>query len=599
MVNYNSWSEKNDKDSDDADVPAYTGAAYRPVEAPAPAAVEQEQQGVIFSRRVPLHELIEAQRVEADDTAESNDSDDEQPSAVPPRAYAPAPVEAVATEAHEQAVDSDEADDDEDVVSPLSVTPRPPTIRATASVPPSSRIDAAPRPQPVPTAEAPAAPHIEHEPSAFEPVAMPEYEEAAHERAMGELLPPPGPQARNYDTQPMTYEEAMAALTAPENEDTLTAAPQPLRPFRATAAVAPPSPALAPVEALTHDTEPAATVAPVASEHLIFGNNQREYGGTMAYSAGLNEERPKAAEEAPGERRNRRLVGLAFAAVGLEYFARRRDVRRSESRMNKQAEDNHRANERGQAFLQRQQQEFAAEQQRQGETLQQLRTQGTAQEQMTAMPLTYAEQQPAIVPQPIEAVRPPAAEQRPLPPIMVAPEARPATPETPLIMLQQQEAALQEEQPKLREAGDAWRHYMVDEHNREVATARTYGEAYHQERAQEIIRDRTADDDDTTSTTSSASAASAPAGAGSGAPSFVPSGSYASNNAGGGTTVPGLPSGMTTPSLPQGKATHVDPQHQLEAQNPKKEGIASNVTNPWFWLMLSLIVAAFFAAALI
>lgn len=59
---------------------------------------------------------------------------------------------------------------------------------------------------------------------------------------------------------------------------------------------------------------------------------------------------------------------------------------------------------------------------------------------------------------------------------------------------------------------------------------------------------------------------------------------------------PTLPSGMTTPSLPTGMPTHADPQHQLpdHTDTTGKGQIKSNLTNPWFWLMLGLIFAAFF-----
>ena len=63
-----------------------------------------------------------------------------------------------------------------------------------------------------------------------------------------------------------------------------------------------------------------------------------------------------------------------------------------------------------------------------------------------------------------------------------------------------------------------------------------------------------------------------------------------------GPVYPGaLPSGMTNPTLQQGQPTHVDPQHQLEASNQP----TTNMTNPWFWIMLLLIIAAFFTAALV
>jgi hypothetical protein len=57
------------------------------------------------------------------------------------------------------------------------------------------------------------------------------------------------------------------------------------------------------------------------------------------------------------------------------------------------------------------------------------------------------------------------------------------------------------------------------------------------------------------------------------------------------------PNGMTTPVLPPGMPTHIDPQHQLATQNKKKSD--SPIPGPVFWIMLLVIMAAFFAAALI
>jgi hypothetical protein len=54
-----------------------------------------------------------------------------------------------------------------------------------------------------------------------------------------------------------------------------------------------------------------------------------------------------------------------------------------------------------------------------------------------------------------------------------------------------------------------------------------------------------------------------------------------------------LPSGMTTPGLPPGMPTHVDPQHQLPSHTKKSD----IVPGPVFWVMLIVILAAFFAAA--
>jgi|GEM_PF-5158540 len=65
-----------------------------------------------------------------------------------------------------------------------------------------------------------------------------------------------------------------------------------------------------------------------------------------------------------------------------------------------------------------------------------------------------------------------------------------------------------------------------------------------------------------------------------------------------GASNPMLPSGMTTPYLPAGTPTHVDSQHQLPSVAPRQRA-TSGAPGVWFWVMLALIIAAFFAAALI
>ncbi|MEK7153630.1 MAG: hypothetical protein AAB834_06780, partial [Patescibacteria group bacterium] len=121
----------------------------------------------------------------------------------------------------------------------------------------------------------------------------------------------------------------------------------------------------------------------------------------------------------------------------------------------------------------------------------------------------------------------------------------------------------------------AWHNIVVDERGREVTGAINYGEGFQRERQQEVLRDRMGD----------------------GGVTGGVAGQQSQYTAGQGSPYPGaLPSGMTTPALPQGSPTHADPQHQLEAS---KRQAASNMTNPWFWIMLLLIIAAFFTAALV
>lgn len=139
-------------------------------------------------------------------------------------------------------------------------------------------------------------------------------------------------------------------------------------------------------------------------------------------------------------------------------------------------------------------------------------------------------------------------------------------------------------QPHQKVEHSAWHTIVVNEKGQEVTGAVQYGEGFKRERQQEIIRDHTGD-----SVVAGAAGGNGGAGAG--------------NSSGGGQYGAGpsyshtLPSGMTTPGLTAGSPTHVDPQHQLSPHMPKKPGIG--LPGPLFWLMVSLILAAFFAAALI
>ncbi|HEX8763351.1 MAG TPA: hypothetical protein VF733_06380 [Candidatus Saccharimonadales bacterium] len=111
-----------------------------------------------------------------------------------------------------------------------------------------------------------------------------------------------------------------------------------------------------------------------------------------------------------------------------------------------------------------------------------------------------------------------------------------------------------------------------------VSDSRDYGEGFQRERQQEIIRSRLG---------------SSKAAAGMVGLMGAQQGQYNSTDSQ--QPYSTLGSGMTTPGLPQGMPTHIDPQHQLAADNKK----SSIIPGPAFWIMLIIIIAAFFAAALI
>lgn len=166
---------------------------------------------------------------------------------------------------------------------------------------------------------------------------------------------------------------------------------------------------------------------------------------------------------------------------------------------------------------------------------------------------------------------------------------------------QQQEVTQQqgvELQPDERIVQDTWYRSVVDRHGRVRHDAMQYGEGFRQEQQKEAIQDRTA--------ATATPGATLGAGAGFGATQSV-----GQMGGGGGPQAPygaqpsapvsmpyqnnQLPSGMTAPTLQQGQPIHIDPQHQLRAHAETKK----TVSGVAFWVMLAVIIAAFFVAALI
>ncbi|HEU4914196.1 MAG TPA: hypothetical protein VFT16_02195 [Candidatus Saccharimonadales bacterium] len=321
--------------------------------------------------------------------------------------------------------------------------------------------------------------------------------------------------------------------------------------------------------------------------HDPFGPYGPAYSGAEAPSPAMIHQ--EAAPPMPLERpvvvpvanRDPRVGGVA-ALLGLEYFARKRADRKLEKRVNRRQDSLVKRQEKqmaaNQLHMQEQQRQFAAEQARQGSEMHRMQYKET-----TPQSVTDALRSTANLPQPFESVpgmfaaperpaaqTPPVERQAGMP---VPQELRPQTQPTP----EQANAETTEQQADMQIGAhqhvehSAWHNIVVDERGHEVVGAIHYGEGFKRERQQEAIRDHMGD---------SGPSGAAPQSAGNG---------YAQDQS------PMLPSGMTTPTLPQGHNTHIDPQHQLPANNQQQ----SNITNPWFWLMLILIIAAFFTAALI
>jgi hypothetical protein len=137
-------------------------------------------------------------------------------------------------------------------------------------------------------------------------------------------------------------------------------------------------------------------------------------------------------------------------------------------------------------------------------------------------------------------------------------------------------------QPQQHVEHSAWHNIVVDKHGHEVTDAIHYGQEFHRQREHEALQDRLG------SNPSGPGGGAGGASGQQGQPALPQQYQYQQGT---------LPSGMTTPTLSPGHSSQADPQHQLPTTSKKQT--ASNVANPWFWLMLALVIAAFFTAALI
>lgn len=217
-------------------------------------------------------------------------------------------------------------------------------------------------------------------------------------------------------------------------------------------------------------------------------------------------------------------------------------------------------------------------QKQQGEQLRRLQT--TQESRPVYVP--FAEQPSSVLPtRPAEAA-PLAA---PLPKI----EARPPMPAVTEQQVQELQEQADDAQQNERIVQDAWRRYKVDSHNREIVDDAERGAALIQEQRAELQGYK----DPTLSPTGQGN------GSGSGGVRSTAGGAASVPQQSGYGPIPPYPvlaNGMTNPSLPPGQPTHIDPQHQLPPQVKKP---TSGAPGPVFWVMLAVILAAFFAAALI
>jgi hypothetical protein len=331
---------------------------------------------------------------------------------------------------------------------------------------------------------------------------------------------------------------------------------------------------------------------PPDNPNYAFANQYTHPGGPMAAQYNMAPNSPNAMPNAapvmpiehPLQTYNRDPGARQAAAIlGVGLWAEHRGRKKADRRLEKADQHTEKlVEQQGEAMaisqrqMQERQRQMVDEQERQAAEMQRMRM---SQERFTAPPAERF-----VQPQPIESA-PNAG-----PVFMRGPETQPVFPpleqpknaERPPIPAPNAEQQAEAEQvfqldPHQRVEHSAWHNIVVDERGHEVAGAIQYGEGFQRERQQEVIRDRMGD--------------SSGQSTGSGAAS----GQYQQDQFG--PTYPGaLPSGMTNPTLPQGKPTHVDPQHQLEPHNSRP---TSEFANPWLWIMIVLIIAAFFTAALV
>jgi hypothetical protein len=334
-------------------------------------------------------------------------------------------------------------------------------------------------------------------------------------------------------------------------------------------------------------------------------------------------------EQAPAPVDNHRHGEPLAAAVGLglvaEHIGRKRADTRQQNQFNQFAEQTtqyQQENSSQYARMQEQQRRFNNEQQRQTAEMQRLQQQQQArQEAAPATPynLEYAPEPGSQTPN----TQPPAPENRQQAPRpfevpaggnplhrqygaerpgqqQARQEAVRPAPGQPANAEGQPEQQAQQEyhnetqpQHKQHVEQSAW-HRIVTENGHEVPGAVQYGQEFYRQREHEMLTDKS-----TANPTAPGSGAAGAVGA---------AGAQAPGQQFPGQPMPGmqyqqpghpgaLPSGMTNPTLQPGHPTHIDPQHQLPAASSKQ--VASNMANPWFWIMLILIVGAFFTAALI
>jgi hypothetical protein len=607
MVNHNRWSDGSENDDDDTNdgvvVPPYQGAAFRPVLPPehfkpVEKAAEKDKsddddQPVILYSRIPLSQLINSAEAAAAQTHE-DDEDDE---------------------------DEEDEDDDNRVVK--NAEPHDEAQIPEAEI---VKSDTPERPQAASAIEGDVLPDDTTQEVTYDhaadvvtetPQAAPIEQHLAADTEAGELpdAPRPAPEASDDYFEPGLH-DILDRQQAPVSPHTEAFAETPLLPPTPTTETAPDDD----LHTYTVPDLPVQSPAPAARQR--YSNINGGYGEATPSSPVVSTYEAPVAEQIPYKARDSRLVPTVLFAMGVDFAARRKmrkanqktfkDIAEQQEAVHTQVLGQQQEIQQQRTILHEQQEQFAEAQQvqqRQTAEIRQLQTQQT--EQTAALPPLYAEQArvadvltaPAVLP--LTAEQSPAAYPTPSEALPVAPAEAPAQAVT-LAAAEaaahkthedqarrtaqeqqvEQEQRQQQQQEYVREVQDAWLRNRVDRKGQVVVDTETFrGRAFHDEIQAETgaAASHVADQDKHAAGAVAVSAGFAAAG----------DGLYAQTQQMAQQQSTSLPAGMLPPALPQGQPTHADPQHQLEA------GERSNVKNPWFWLMLMLIAAAFFAAALL
>jgi hypothetical protein len=539
------WREADD-DDDKSDGSGYgSSKPVRPTPsyAPQPRPVEQPpavpMEGIIAWRRQDQDQDLWGKSEKTKGHEDDNDDDDEdEPEDKPSQTVAPAaPASAVkkAEESREVAVEGIEDDPDAALLAPEQSDDNVFVYPEEASPAKGQEEETSYPNAPVEAAAAPAPAHSAE---------VPPYYRSA---------PNPAEAAAAYPQNPDDYERAAAQPPAPPNnpppETAVYAQPpeQQRYGYAYNPAMHPPQP--------TTEYAPVQQAPNVPVERVPADNHR--HGEPLAAAVGIGLVAEHFWNRGKHKGHQKQVEHLAQQGVQQQREASSYHMRASE-----------------------QQRSLTAEQQRQAAEMQRLRE---AQERQFAVPTSPYVLEQAPTPQ---YQQPRTFEPVPGGPARTSPEGLPhqrleRVPQVPVQHPEQHPDEIAIEAPELKPQQhvehSAWHNIVVDKHGHEVHDAIRYGQEFYRQREHEMLQDRV-------SGSPAGTAGGAAAGQQHGQPVLPPM--YQQGT---------LPSGMTSPTLPPGHPTHIDPQHQLPAA-PSKQ---SSGISPWFWVMLALIVAAFFTAALI